>query len=73
VSNQPVARRLNDIKHLFKPVIAPVIGVWHSVDSRKHEGVAQKALYSSSRILPPGSLPLPFPPVAEPLGGEPVL
>jgi hypothetical protein len=31
---------------------------------------AQKALYSSSRILPPGSLPLPFPPVAEPLGGR---
>ena len=30
---------------------------------------AQKALYSPSRILPPGSLPLPFPPVAEPLGG----
>ena len=30
---------------------------------------AQKALYSSSRILPPDSLPLPVPPVAEPLGG----
>ena len=32
---------------------------------------AQKARYSSSRILPPGSLSLPFPPVAEPLGGYP--